>query len=345
MDEVSPSDDGRRRLRRAEHESLVGGLTEADRPWIEAALADERRPERRAVALHAWIDGWYRRGRVATELDTIRTNLKEDMPLIRILERRTAPPEPDEKREEEEREYECWKRDQACREAQRLEDWKKWRNELLADPDDAFSAGRRQGTVSTLYRWLEATEQVRDHFNQWDKDALTQAFGRDIADRAETAFRALWRATSPVLWSARPVDEKGSIRCDWIHGLAGVSAEASTPGWTASLSSSEARTAAAYATIEIGGVAPFVTDLAKSHSVEVEEVIGSEVSAELDVGGDHPHLSTLQNLAHSDSDLKRIFVPRLLAELKSWPTDFTTDTEPRWDEPSRQCATNSERSH
>ena len=252
------------------------------------------------------------------------------MPLIRILERCTAPPEPDEKLEEEEREYECWKRDQARHETQRLEDRKKWRDELLADPDDAFSEGKRQETVSGLYSWLDATEKNQDRLNQWDKEALAQAFDQDIADRAETAFRALWRATLPVLWSARPIDEKGGIRYDWIHGLMGVSAEASTPGWTASLSPSEARTAAAYATIEIGGFAPFLTDLAKSHPEEVEEVIGGEVSSELSVGGDHPHLSTLQDLAYSDGDSKRMFVPRLLAELKSWPTDFRADTEPHW---------------
>ena len=51
----------------------------------------------------------------------------------------------------------------------------------------------------------------------------------------------------------------------------------------ASLSPCEARTAA-YATIEIGGFAPFVADLASSHPAEVEEVIGGKVSAELSVG-------------------------------------------------------------
>ena len=330
MDEVSPSDDDPLRLHHAEEEGIAGDLTEADRSWLETALVDECRPERRAVALHALIRLWYQRGQVATELDAIRACLKGHRLLGQILEERTAPPEPNEKIERMVRDRQRRKREEACREAQRLEDWKIWRDEVLADPDDAFSEGKRRTTVSGLYRWLEATEQVRDRFNQWDKDTLTQAFDRDIADRAETAFRALWRATPPVLWSARPIDEKGGICYDWLHGLAGVSAEASTPGWTASLSSSEARTAAAYATIEIGGFAPFVADLAKSHSVEVEEVIGSEVSAELDVGGDHPHLSTLQNLAHSDSDLKRIFVPRLLAELKSWPADFTADTAPGW---------------
>ena len=330
MDEVSPSDDDRLRLHYAEEEGLAGQLTEADRPWLEAALANERRSERHPVALHAWIDGWYRRGRVATELDAIRANLKEYALLVRILEQRTTPAEPDKKFERMERDHERRKRDRACRKAQCLEDWKTWRNELLADPEDAFSVGKRQRTVFNLYQWFRTTGQIRNRYDIWDKDALTQAFGRDFADRAENAFRMLWRATPPVLWSARPVDEKNSIRYEWIHGLMGVSAEAATPGWATSLSPSEARTAAAYATIELNSFAPFVTDLATSHCAEVEEVIGGEVSAELSVGGDHRHLSTLQNLTYSDGNLKRIFAPRLLAELRSWPTEFTADTEPSW---------------
>ena len=337
MDEISPSDEGRQRLRHAEQEGLAGYLTEADRPWIEATLADEQRPERHAVALHAWIDGWYQRGRVATELDAIRAILKEPRLLGRILDVRTEPPEPDEELETMEREHKCWEREQNRRKAQHLENRKQWREDLLADPDAHFSAEERRTTVANLYSWLSAYSQlggngqVRNRWNKWDKDALTQAFGRDIADPAEKAFRALWRAAPPMLWSARPIDEKRGIRCDWIHGLTGVSAEASTPGWAASLSPSEARTAAAYATIEMNGFAPFIIDLVKSHPTEVKQMIGGEVSAELGMGSDHSHLPTLQNLTHSDSSLKQLLIPRLIAELKSWLTDFTVDTEPHWE--------------
>ena len=328
MDEVNPSDDDRLRLHYAEEEGLAGHLTEADRPWLKAALADESRSERRTVALHAWLDGWYRRGRVATELDAIRANLKEDALLVRILEQRTAPPEPNARFEKMERDRKHRKCARDRRESQRLENWREWRDGLLADPDDAFSAGKLRATVFNLYWWLSASEQSRNRLNRWDKDALTQAFGPEIADRAEQAFRALWRSTSPVLWSARSIAEKGSIRYDWIHGLTGVSAEAATPEWTTSLSPREARTAAAYATIEMNGFAPFITDLVKSHPAEVEEMIGGEVSAELRMGGDHGHLPALGNVAYSDSGLKRLLIPRLTAELKSWPTDFTVDTEP-----------------
>ena len=230
-----------------------------------------------------------------------------------------------------ERDHERWKRDQTHRETQRLEKWREWRDQLLADRDDAFSAGKQRATVSNLYSWLSANEQSRNRFNRWDKDALVQAFGPDIADRAEEAFQTLWRDAPPVLWSARSTDEKGSIRSDWAHGLTGVSAEAATPGWTASLSPREARTAAAYSTIEMNGFAPFIIDLTKSHPTEVEEVIGGEVSAELPTGGHHGHLPALENVAYSDSSLKQLLIPRLIAELKSWPTDFTVDTEPHWE--------------
>ena len=103
-------------------------------------------------------------------------------------------------------------------------------------------------------------------------------------------------------------------------------AEASVSGWTAALSSAEARTAAAYATIELNGFAPFISDLAVSHPKEVESVIGGEVSAELRVGGSHGHLSTLQNLSYADSKLKQLVIPRMIAELASWPHAFTEDT-------------------
>ena len=330
MDEINPSDNDRLRLHCAQQRGIVGYLTEADRPWLEAALADEHQPERRAVALHALIDGWDRRGRVAAELDSVRASLKGHRLLARILEESTAPPKSNEVLERMKREHQCREGERARHEAQRREDWKTWYDELLDDPDDAFSKVKRQGTVSCLYKWLGLTERTRARYNKWDKDALKRAFGQDIADRAEKAFRALWRANPPMLWSVRPIDEKRSIRDAWVHGLTGISAEAATPGWTASLPPPEARTAAAYAAIELHGFAPFITDLATSHPTEVEDVIGGEVSSELRVGADHHNLPTLRNLAYSDGDLRRFFVPRLLDTLKWWPTNFTADTGPRW---------------
>ena len=331
-DEAVPTSDDWRLYFCTENKGLTGLLTEADRPWLESALADGNRPERRAVALHASIDLWHRRGRAASEMNTIRAHLTGNEALIRVLEKHTEPPKENEELREMERDNQRHRDTQIRREAQRLEDWKTWRDALISDPSDAFSAERLGTTIFNIYSWLGSCRQDRTRHDVWDKNALTAAFGPDIAGRAEKAFVSLWRKTKPVLWSARPVEARvsGSTLRDWIHGLLGVSAEAATPGWTDSLSSEDARTAATYATIELNGFAPFIATLAKTHSAEVNEVIGGEVKAELRVAGDHDNLPALQDLTHADGILKQLLVPRLIAELNSWPSDFTYETGPRW---------------
>jgi hypothetical protein len=159
---------------------------------------------------------------------------------------------------------------------------------------------------------------------------LARAFGSDVADRAEAAFRAHWRTTRPQLWSARAPEERNSTPYVWIHGLCGVSAEAASPGWAAALSPDEARAAAAYATLELNGFAPFIHDLVAAHPSEVDAVIGGELTAELNSGGDAAHLPTLQDLTHAEDSLKRLLLPRLLAALPAWPSAFTDETGPRW---------------
>ena len=329
MDAVAPADDERIRFHYALEEGLVDSLTEDDRPWLEAALADDSRPERRAAALLALVDGWYRRGRTASELDAIRADLKGDTTLGRILEDITAPPQRNEAIERMKRDNRRRRRARDHEERRRLEDWKQWRDGLLADPAGAFSVEGLKETLDNLFSWLRAAKGW-DRFNIWDKNALTQVFSADIADRAETAIRSLWRTTTPTLWSGRPASERNTISDDWTLGLWSISAEASTPDWTISLSPDEVRIAVAYATGELAGFAPFIADLVKSHRAEVSEVLGDEVSAELGVGDDYDHLPVLQDLTSSESHIKQLLVPRLLAELQSWPRAFTDETGPRW---------------
>ena len=338
MDEVVPAAGGdHHRLLNTIHGGLVGHLTEADRHWLLGALTDKESATRRPVALHALIRIWIQHGRIASELDIVRAPLKDDVVLGEILERYVEPPGRNTKFKQEEREHQKEKCDQEIREAQRLRDWMDWRETLLSEPDDAFSTERRGDTVLCIYDWLHNLKRgsdPSDRINVWDKDALIQAFDRGIADRAEKAFRALWRTKQPVLWSARPNEAKNSIQ-DWILGLSGVSAEATAQGWASSLSPEEIRTATAYATIERSGFAPFIEDLAKSYSVEIEKLIGDEIDAELEIGNDHDHLPILQDLAYMDrtNDLsfKQLFVPRLLAALRSIPNTFTIEKPSRWE--------------
>ena len=104
VDEIEPTDDQRRRFGEVMHEGLVGSLSGDDRHWLLGDLADENRPERRPVALHALIYLWRSRGMPAAELGEIREGVKEDPELGRILDEETAPRKPDESVREMERE-------------------------------------------------------------------------------------------------------------------------------------------------------------------------------------------------------------------------------------------------
>ena len=337
MDEIVPATGGdHHRFSSTIHGGLVGGLIETDRHWLLGTLADKNQTGRRAVALHALIDIWVRQGRVVSELDTIRASLEDDTALGGILERCAALPERNEKIEQCELEHQREGYTQDQHETQCLREWKEWRDVLLADPAGAFSEEKQPDTVSTLYLWLNELKREPYRINVWNKDALIQAFDRDIADRAERAFREIWRTKQPVLWSARSNEAKNSIPPqDWALGLSGISAEATAQGWASSLSLEDVRTAAAYATIELNGFASFIEDLAVLHSDEVEKMIGDEIDAELKVGNEHDHLPTLHNLAYMDRaralSFKQLFVPRLIAALRSLPSAFTDKTASRWE--------------
>ena len=334
VNKISPLEDERSFLYGVD-DFLTGDLVEADRPWLLSALAEEGQPQRRAVALHALLDLWNRRGRDALDRDAIHARLKADPDLVRIFDDRTAPEKLDESigqriRERRDRMHE----EEVARDIagkKRLEDGKVWRARVLADPDDAFSKGKLYDTLCRLHSWLMKADGHQNRYDVWNKEALAQAFNPEIADRAEEALRAFWRSRKPALRSAQSMEERDTVPpVDQRLGLMGVSAESAAEGWTASLSSEEARIAAAYATIELGSLAPFIEDLAEAHPEEVEKVVGGEVSAELRVGGDCDYLHVLPSPGQVEDRLKRLLAPRLLDELKFWPRDFANDAKGRW---------------
>ena len=320
IDEDIPNRNDRDRFQNMqERNSLTGQLTEIDWPWLETAIADESRPERRGVALHAWFQIWRQDGRDASALDTIRPMLQGDPALEQMFEDNTTPPEQDEERQEHlERRRAQRRRIRNDRKAQYVERWTTRRDELLANPDNAFSEEKRENTVYWLFQWWRESD-LGSKYNTWNKEVITQSFNRDIAERAEQAFREFWRtATPPVPWSKRPVEERNCVPSwEWLCGLECVLAEASTPGWTDSLSPKEARIAAIYATVEWNNFPSFITHLATSHPEEVDEIIGVELSTELDISDSDDLPPILHKLTSAPNCLKKLLVPRLLDALLS----------------------------
>ena len=324
MDELVPAkNDDYQRMYQTEDGSVVGHLTETDRDWLEVTLINTGTPQRRAVALQALIQLWVQRGRIAAEVDVLREMVKDDARLTHEVSKGTAPREPNavlKQMERNNRRRRCAKEEH---EQQRVVNWIKWRDELLADPATAFGPNNCLLTVHNLHTWLNARRGAQSRYNVWDADALRQAFGSEIAQRSAKAFQAVWRSKSPpTLWSSRPPEERNRTPLDWIYGLCGIAAEATSPEWATRLTSTEAELAAAYATVELNGFASWLGDLAAAHPKEVDSVLGAELTMELTMGAEHSHLPTLQDLAHAGINVKRLLTPRLLTALPTWPSTF-----------------------
>ena len=320
VDNTHPVSGDSTRIYRATQDGLTGWLTEEDRPWLLAALADKELPARRPVALYALIG--LGNGRDETMLRKMREASKDDPALRSVLE--AAPPEPSEKARERDREVERLQEEQAQAAEEEREAWRQWRSHVMNNPETAFSGEKRPHTLYRIFEWLRARKPQQNRRNLWDKDALAEAFSPEFADRAEEAFCAYWRTVQPKFRSERPFNAR--VPLSWILGLNGVSAEAARPGWTQSLSDEEARKAAIYSTVELNGLAPFILDLAKSRP----KAIGGEALDQLRRGHQQDHLPLLHDLTYSDNGLKQILAPRLLDWLEKWPEGVADPANPRW---------------
>lgn len=332
MDQLITESDDWHRLYNTERDSVIGHLAAADRVWLEAALGDTTVPQRRGVALRALIQLWNQGGRIAAQAGTLREAVKDDSRLSEEAAKATASVERNAEFQKMERDNRRRQYIREGRERQRLSGWTKWRAELLTDPATAFSPANLRATLGNLHKWLSMRSSSRTHYNVWDPHALTQAFGSDIAQRATAAFQSFWRTEPPpALWSCRSPEERNSTPWVWIYSLCGVAAEATSPGWAGKLTPAEARTAAAYATVELNGFSSWVGDLAAAFPGEVNLVLGAELTAELAMGAEHQHLPALQDLTYADARVKQLLAPRCREVLATLPSTFANkEASQRW---------------
>ena len=315
MDALLPNRDDRDRLFHTCHHGLLNGLTNDDIPWIETALANKCQPERRGVAFQVWIEAWQQRHCPLDELPRLYALVSDNAELTASASRLAIPIQPNPEQERWARESERDILEAAANEAAREAEWLKWRENLIADPDSNFTAENEESTLYNMHGWLQIKTHTRNRYNAWDRQIVEKEFGEAITERVIQAGRRHWRSTRPLPQSKRPLDQWNTTPGTWIFGLSWISAEASSPGWAAQLTQEEARTAAAYAMVDINGFSHIITDLATAFPDAVDEVIGGELTAQLDLASDHRFLSVLQNLDHADRAIQNLLAHRLLTAL------------------------------
>ena len=115
----------------------------------------------------------------------------------------------------------------------------------------------------------------------WNRRFIEEHFGRETADQLRRILMGFWRDDRPTLASERPEEKRGTYLTRWRVGLAGVNAEAEDTSWAEKLTEKEAKLAARYAPIEVGGFPFWLESLVTDRSGAVDSILGSELTWEL----------------------------------------------------------------
>jgi hypothetical protein len=202
------------------------------------------------------------------------------------------------------------------KERKRVADWKKWRAEVLADPDFLMGTDKRLGVLYDAQKVISQGTDRNGNWGHWDSGIIKNTFGTDFLARYRKELGVFWRETEVELPSERPKEKRNSYYNNWLLALAAVKAEAELQGWAAKLSADEAVRAARVSCIELNGFGSFYRELDAAHPNAFRDVIAKEASAQLErlaETGDSGifHDVHFQGTANMKSALASAIAPRL----------------------------------
>lgn len=302
------------RMLQALHGDVITLRPERDAGWIKAQLAErERLLDERALLLEIAVRRLcpleMNRGEHVASL----TSLVDDQPdLSAQLEEFLKPQSVDPKIVE-------WKRKQSEREAQsnqkKAEDrasWIEFWRELAETPDEALRPERAVNTIWNLWTPMKRLGAHDKHANGWNRRFLEAHFSKPTTDEIRTALSHIWRVEPPPLMMEQDPQNRGVLYERGFLGLAALAAESEDPDWARKLSPQEAEVAARYIPVELNSFPQWMASLAAAHPGPVDCMIGGELSFELEASAASPwHCAILRNLANSEPNVAKLFLPRL----------------------------------
>lgn len=126
--------------------------------------------------------------------------------------RNPQPREPDEweiKRETRRAEREA-------EEAKRIEDWKAWRDEILASPDFLMDSDRRLGILYDAKKVISQGTTRDSTWGHWDSAIIAHALGNDFLNRYRQELSVFWRHTDVQLKSEQTPEQPNSYPSSWV---------------------------------------------------------------------------------------------------------------------------------
>lgn len=291
-----------------------------DTGWIRQLIADpQKSADLRAALLFVEIFVFVPQSTDRqAHLFALKSLVADDKELADYLETHLKPPvfSPD---------MECWRakneqieRESALSRSQARASWIKFRQDLIDDPDAAFSPERAEHTTYNLWRFM-VRGSTGSRSSGWNRRLMEEHLGKPIADRFRKELIPIWRKETPPLTSERPETERGSHFCRWDIALVAIDAEAEDPEWANRLSPHEAEIAVRYAEKNWSNFPAWLDALSVVHAEAVERVLGQEISAILSsrTTDANWHSIILQNVHYASPEVAQLFLPRLRAWLQS----------------------------
>ena len=290
---------------------------ERDLGWIEEALGDTTRStDDRAVLLEAATllspNPERRRDHVAR----LKPLVADQLSLLAAIDERLKPSKDYKKHERWEKKRAKQKKQEERRRAKEKAKWIGFWREVANRPELVFSSDRSWSTAWNLWRAM-SDDGENSRASGWNRRFIEEQFGKGTVDRLRRTLMNIWRQDRPTLPSERPEKDRRTYLIRWQLGLAALYAEAEDPSWASALTDEEARLAALYAPIQLGGLPLWMESLVDAHPEAVDAVLGNELSWELKrKSGTDGHSLLLQDINYASEPVARLFLPRLLEWLK-----------------------------
>jgi hypothetical protein len=307
-------------LRHIQFLGYPNGLQVEDLDWLLVDGISLDGDDRR-LALNAALNIFELAGKPAEMLDRISSAVASEPIASEVYRQMMEPRERPRAHSEMERELEEIESRNAEESAKRDQSWIDFIRELQKDPQRV--AKMRNPALSSFNSDLRDLWQLlngassRSHYAIDSVSPLERIAGIEIADAVRVGLIAHWRTWVPSLRSRKTKKERNNVAWSDLMGLAGVTLEAATgSGWAGRLTAREATLAAGYATLEINGFPPWISELAAVRSNEVREVLVAEILDEIErVELDHPR--TMQSATHASGRIAELLAPVLLDDLEA----------------------------
>ena len=294
------------------HHGCVELQADRDLEWIKETLADTARStDDRALLLKAAM-------RLPPDPDQWRTHVSGLRPLVADQPALIASIDDRLKRSKHNKQHNRWEKKEAERKKQRERrhaknkaKWIQFWREIVERPESAFSSERGWNTAWNLWRAM-SNDGEDSRASGWNRRFIEEHFGKETADRLRRTLTKIWREDRPTLPSEKQEDQRGTSLVRWQLGLAAVYAEAEDPSWATKLTEEEAKLAARYAPIELGGLPHWMESLVDVHPAAVDAILGNELNWELNrEPRANGHSKLLQDIVYASEPIAKIFLPRL----------------------------------